>query len=78
MAYETKPNTGSLFVNNSKESDKHPDRRGSALIDGVEYWCDGWLKKSQAGVPWLSLSFKRKDQKAAPKPASKPPAWRFR
>jgi len=33
MAYEQKPNTGSLFKNDRKEADTHPDYKGSALID---------------------------------------------
>lgn len=60
MAYEQKDNSGSLFANDRKESDKHPDRQGSALIDGVEYWVSGWIKDGKKGK-WLSLAFKRKD-----------------
>jgi hypothetical protein len=61
MAYETKPNTGSLFVNDKKENEKHPDRTGSINIDGKEYWLNGWLKESAKGVKYLSLSVKPKD-----------------
>ena len=71
MAFEQKDNTGSLFVNDKKESANHPDRKGSAMIDGVEYWASGWLKKTQDGTPWLSLAFTRKEQKQAAKPAPK-------
>ena len=66
MAYEINENTGSLFVNEKKETDNHPDRQGSALIEGVEYWVSGWLKKSKEGKPWLSLSFRPKVRLAGP------------
>ena len=61
MAYEKKDNTGALFINDRKEADKHPDRTGTALIDGVEYYMSGWVKDGQKGK-WLSMAFKRKDQ----------------
>jgi hypothetical protein len=71
MAYEMKPDTGSLWMNERKQSDTHPDRTGSALIDGVEYWVNGWLKESTKGK-YLSLAFKRKDAAREPsKPAPK-------
>lgn len=74
MAFVQKENSGAVFVNNDKESDNHPDRKGDCNIDGVEYWVSGWLKKTGNGDPFLSLSFKRKvpTQAAAPKPASRP------
>jgi len=28
MTYQQKPNTGSLFLNSNKQSEKHPDRKG--------------------------------------------------
>jgi hypothetical protein len=61
MAFELRDNSGSLWVNDKKQSDNHPDRTGSALIGGVDYWVNGFLKKTKAGEPYLSLSFKRKD-----------------
>lgn len=68
MAYEQKDNSGSLFVND-KEKDGQPDRTGSCVIAGREYWVSGWLKKTQAGVPWLSLAFRPKEQQQrAPAP----------
>jgi len=66
MAYEQKDNSGSIFVNDRKEKDNHPDRTGTALIDGTEYWVSGWLKKSKDGKPFLSLAFKPKDASTKP------------
>jgi hypothetical protein len=65
---EPKDNSGAIFVNDRKEKDSHPDRKGSAMIGGVEYWVSGWIKKNDRG-PWLSLSFTPKDKLAAPAPA---------
>src|SRR5215469_11895115 len=58
MAYEQKDNTGSVFANDRKTEDTHPDRTGTAKIDGVEYWVSGWLHKTKKGQPYLSLTFK--------------------
>jgi hypothetical protein len=65
MAFELRDNSGSLWANDRKETDTHPDRTGSAKIGGVDYWVNGFLKKTKAGEPYLSLSFKRKDEKAS-------------
>jgi hypothetical protein len=61
MAYEQKDMSGSVFNNGKKEKDTHPDRTGSCMIDGIEYWISGWVKKDKNGNPWMSLAFKRKD-----------------
>ena len=61
MAYETKDNSGSIFANDKKETESHPDGKGSAMIDGVEYWVSSWNRKTQDGKPWRSMAFKRKD-----------------
>lgn len=65
-------NRGALFVNDKKApGSNQPDRTGSINIEGVEYFIDGWLKKSAAGNPFMSISVKRKDKQAAPKQAAK-------
>ena len=64
MAYEQRDNSGSLFKNDKKDSDKHPDRKGSAMIGGVHYWISGWVKQDRNGNPWMSLSFQPKEAKA--------------
>jgi len=64
-------NSGALYVNDKKEKDSHPDRNGSALIGGVEYWVSGWIKEGNSGK-FMSLAFRRKDDTASPnKPAPK-------
>ena len=61
MAYEQRDLTGSLFRNDKKETDSHPNAKGSALIDGVAYWMDAWTNEAKDGSKYQSLKFKRKD-----------------
>lgn len=73
MAYEQKPNSGSLWPNDRKEKETHPDLRGSINVDGVDYWISAWGKVSNNGTDWLSLSVKPKDEQSgggASRPAS--------
>ncbi len=61
MAYEQRDNSGTIFVNDRKETDKHPDRTGTAMIDGVMYYVSGWIKDGAKGK-FMSMAFKRKDE----------------
>ena len=63
-------NSGALFKNDKKESDKHPDYKGSINVNGTEFWLSSWLKKSKAGATYMSLSVQPKDDAPA-KPAQK-------
>ncbi len=77
MAFEPKPNTGSLFKNERKTTDSHPDYTGSALVDGVSYWQDAWINKDKNGKTYMSLKFKPKEAKADhqnERPAARKPA----
>lgn len=70
MAYEQRDNSGSLFRNDKKETEQHPNLKGSAMIGGEEYWVSAWTKLSKSGEKWVSLAFTPK-QEQAPKPAGK-------
>jgi hypothetical protein len=72
MAFTQNDNSGSLFPNDRKEQANHPDAKGSAMIDGVEYWISGWNKKTPEGKQWRSLSFQRKDAQQGQGPAQRP------
>lgn len=63
MAYSPKDNTGSLFRNERKEKDTHPDYQGSIIVDGKDFWLSGWLKES-GGKKFFSLSVKPKQERA--------------
>ena len=41
--------TGVLFINDKKQNDKHPDRKGSCEINGVKYWVSGWDRQTKRG-----------------------------
>jgi uncharacterized protein (DUF736 family) len=69
VAFEVKPNTGSLFKNEDKQTDRHPDFNGSIDVNGEPFWLNGWSKTSKNGKRYLSLSIK---PKAAPPEAKKP------
>lgn len=56
MAYTQKPNSGVLFKNTKKTSDKHPDWNGTAMIDGKEYKLSTWIKEGKKGK-FFSISF---------------------
>lgn len=68
-------NRGSIWKNEKKETEKHPDFTGSANVDGVEYWVSAWKRKEGANpkAPALSFSFKRKEE-AKPKQSDDSPA----
>lgn len=77
MAYEIKPNSGSLFRNENRRPDKTRDDgsvvkdaeyAGSAVIDGVEYFVDAWVNEAKTGKKYFGLRFKPKQPKAAPAP----------
>ncbi len=61
MAYEQRDNSGSVFVNDRKEKETHPDRTGTAMIGGVMYYVSGWIKEGAKGK-FMSLAFKRKEE----------------
>lgn len=56
-------NRGSIWKNDKKETDKHPDFTGSLNVEGVEYWVSAWKRKQGASdkAPALSFSIKMKD-----------------
>ena len=62
MAEFDSTNRGSLFKNDKKTEEKHPDMSGSINIDGTEYWISGWKKQSKAGTGFISLSVRPKEQ----------------
>jgi len=66
----SKENRGVLFKNDDKQSDNHPDYKGSINIDGIEYWLSSWIKFSKLGNRFMSLSVQPKQQQA-PKSVNK-------
>lgn len=60
--YQPKDDSGSLFKNDKKEAENHPDYKGNALIDGIEYWVSSWINTSKDGKKYMSLKFNAKDE----------------
>lgn len=56
MAYEQKDNSGSLFREAEKKSERSPDYTGKAMIDGKMKRIAGWIKQTKAGGNFLSLA----------------------
>lgn len=64
------PNSGILRRNEARKSDKHAHYRGSAEVDGQEYWLDAWINTPDGDKPYMKLSFKPREARA--EPARKP------
>jgi hypothetical protein len=63
MAYQQKPQTGSLFKSTDKQNEVDRDYQGSILItEPGKYWLSGWKKTTKGGVTFLSLKAKRKGE----------------
>ena len=52
---ETKLNTGAIFKNDKKASDKHPDYRGKINVDGKDKEISLWLNTSEKGTKYFSV-----------------------
>ena len=65
MADFDNTNRGSIFRNDKKTEDKHPDMSGTINIDGTEFWISGWKKTSKAGTGFISLSVRPKQDQAS-------------
>ena len=64
-------NRGAIWPNDKKDTDRHPDFKGSLNVDGVEFWLSAWKRKPDANpkAPSLKFSIERKDkQPNAPLP----------
>lgn len=73
--YRPKDNSGSIFRNDRKETETQPDGKGSAVIDGVDYWVSSWNATDKNGNSYRKLAFTKKDAPAkAPQPAPRKPS----
>lgn len=65
MAWEPKAGSLSLFKNDRKEKDSHPDYKGDGLdLNGNAVWVSAWIKEGKSGK-FMSLSLQPKEQKPA-------------
>ena len=70
-----KNNSGALFKEEEKKSDKHPDYKGNCLVNGKQMYIAAWINTSQGGKKYMSLSFSepkveysKQDSNATPTP----------
>ncbi len=74
MAYDNK-NRGSIWKNEKKETDTHPDFTGTYVdAGGVEHWVSAWKRKEGAApkAPALTFTLKLKEAKAQPAQGAAP------
>jgi len=68
MAFQHKPNRGSIFHNKSTD-EKKPPFSGDGLIEcprcreTFQVWLSAWANQTPGGGKYLSLSIRPKDQK---------------
>lgn len=70
MAYVPKEGSGSLFKNDRKVSENHPDYTGTILVNGKEHFLSAWVKEGKSGK-FFSVSIGKeklpKEAQVAPK-----------
>lgn len=64
MAYEQKDMTFSMFPNKHKNSDTSPNLTGTAIINGVAYFIDGWTNQDRNGNKYIAGKLKPKQERA--------------
>ena len=57
MAQKEKENSGVLFRNNKKETEKHPDYTGKCLVNGKVMFISSWINESANGTKYMALKF---------------------
>ena len=57
-------NSGIMFINTKKSSDRAPEFRGEATIGGVRYQIAGWRRSSERCSEFITLSFETDAERA--------------
>jgi len=71
MANFDNTNTGAIWGNKDRKTDKHPTHTGSINVEGVEYWVSAWVGDKSKNQPALSFKIQKKEPKQS-KPAAAP------
>jgi len=63
MEYDN-TNRGSIWMNDKKETENHPDFKGSLNVNGQDFWVSAWKRKEGANPksPALSFSIQAKEE----------------
>ena len=60
-----KDNSGALFKEAEKKSEKHPDYKGSCMVNGEVIYIAAWINTPKAGGDkYMSLSFTPQTEQA--------------
>lgn len=62
MTEYSNDNRGVLFKNDRKETDNHPDYKGSINFNGEDCWLSAWIKDGRNGK-FMSLSVTPKNDR---------------
>ena len=57
MESKNKLNSGAIFKNSKKTSEKSPDYKGTVNVNGKDMEISLWFKESQKGIKYFSASF---------------------
>ena len=60
-----RPDGGYLSRNEKKQSETHPDFRGSMTLEGREFWISAWVAQNDRGK-YFKLKFQPKQQVVVP------------
>ncbi len=61
--FEQKPNTGSIFKNDTKGNEKAPAYKGKVNIEGKIYEVALWVKESSKGDKFFAAKFQEPQSK---------------
>ena len=64
-----KEGSGSLFKNQKKATENHPDFNGSIMVNGKEHWLSAWVKESPKAGKYFSVSIGKVKEPMGFKPA---------
>lgn len=67
---EKRDNTGVLFKNDKKDSERHPDYKGSLIVNGQDYWLSAWIKEGKSGK-FMGLALSPKEPQEKPSERAK-------
>lgn len=70
---EPKNNSGALFKNENKTTDKQPDYKGDAVINGEKKQISAWINTSAKGLKYMSLTFQEPREQTEVKTQPLPP-----
>ena len=70
---EPKNNSGALFKNDNKKTEKQPDYKGSGIINGEHKEISAWINTSAKGLKYMSLTFQEPREQTEVKTEPLPP-----